>query len=974
MNTVLDKLTPMQKSAYVLKKLRAKLDKIEKKQSEPIAIIGMSCRFPGASDCNEYWQLLHNGKDAVTEIPEDRWPINDFYNPDPSAPGKMNTRCGGFVSNIDMFDADFFGISLREAKKMDPQHRMLLEVSWEALENAGLSPQKLIESQTGVFIGFNQTDYSLMHLKGDYKNFDQYTTTANGYCFGAGRIAYTFGFSGPVMSIDTACSSSMVALHQACNAIRANDCNMALAGGVQLNILPHFHIMLSQIHTLSPSGACRTFDADADGLVLGEGCGLVVLKRLSDALLNNDNILALILGTSVNHGGPASGITVPNEMAQENVIRQALKNARKTPSDIHFIETHGSGTTLGDPIEFNSIDAIFGDRPINDPLILGSVKTNIGHLDAASGIAGLIKTVLSIQNNEIPPNLHFKTPSPKIDWSKDNIKVASEIIPWPRTEQQRIAGVSSFGISGTNSHAVIEEPPEPPELKKNEVFKRPVHVFTLSAKTEKALHDLVKAYCDYLNANPHEKIENICYTANTGRDHFNCRLAVITHSILQLHEKLTAYLNGTDADGLLSNDQPTRQLKVTFYFPEENKKIINYGKHLYQTQPQFKKGIDLCHTSIQDAYNISLHSILTNTTDHLPVNHIQLANLSIAFALSKLWQSLGINPSNVMGHGVGNIAAACIAGKYSLEQAVQTILNESLPDNDSDPHIKIISGNKSNFEYIQTIKDHQSKYIIKMGLESTVTNDQLNGVNYLSAFEKNCDEWTTLVNHLSFLYTEGADINWESFDSQYFRKRVQLPSYPFQRKKYWIDKEAIAPISDQKNFSLFEQKVFKQSVTAQSENKQSKNIKTLSRQDNKSNTELSQIRDQQLKIASDPIATNQSSTELSRIMAQQLKLASDSITTVVSQQLNFLSNRRIQKIPKDKSIIKEVTTNNTKNEQAIDKKKNIQIATDTKKDQPCTDKIITEPKGTRNDSTIHKTTNNCDGAWFNCIRLFLGKR
>ena len=360
----LDRLTPLQKSAYALKKLRAKLDKLEKKQSEPIAIIGMSCRFPGASNCKEYWELLKNKQNAVTEIPKERWPINDFYDPDPSAPGKMNTRQGGFLSNIDMFDADFFNISLREATKMDPQQRMLLEISWEALENAGQAPKKLIETPTGVYLGFNQIDYGLMLLKSNYKHLDHYTTTGNGYCFGAGRIAYAFGFSGPVMSIDTACSSSLVALHQACNGLRAGDCNIALAGGIQLNILPDYHLLLSQTHTLSPSGACKTFDADADGLVLGEGGGIVILKRLSDALSNNDHILALITGSGVNHGGPASGITVPNEIAQENVIRQALKNARRNPSEINFIETHGTGTAIGDPIEFNGIDAVFGGRSL----------------------------------------------------------------------------------------------------------------------------------------------------------------------------------------------------------------------------------------------------------------------------------------------------------------------------------------------------------------------------------------------------------------------------------------------------------------------------------------------------------------------------------------------------------------------------------------------------------------------------------
>jgi acyl transferase domain-containing protein len=879
MKKTLDTLTPMQKSAYALKKLRAKLDKLEKRQSEPVAIIGMSCRFPGALNCNEYWELLTTQKNAVTEIPEERWPINDFYDPDPTAPGKMNTRCGGFLSNIDMFDADFFNISLREAQKMDPQQRMLLEVTWEALENAGQAPGKLIESQTGVYIGFNQIDYGLMLLKRDYKHLDHYTTTGNGYCFGAGRIAYTFGFSGPVMAIDTACSSSMVALHQACNGLKANDCNIALVGGVQLNILPNFHILLSQTHTLSPSGACKTFDADADGLVLGEGCGVVVLKRLSDALSNNDHVLALITGTGINHGGPASGITVPNEIAQEKVIKQALKNARRKPSDIQFIETHGTGTAIGDPIEFNAIDAVFGNRPSEDPLILGSVKTNIGHLDAASGVAGLIKTVLSIQHNEIPPNLHFKTPSPKIDWSKGNIKVASENIQWSRGEKKRIAGVSSFGISGTNTHVIIEEPQE--SIETAEALNRPVHLFTLSAKNENALHDLAVSYCDYLKINPQEQIENICYTANTGRDHFKYRISAIVNSNTQLQEKLNAYINGINTKNLLLGEQSTRLLKITFYFPEESDQLIVRGKQLYDSQPIFKKGMDRCHKILQETYQISLNSIIHQDNDPLPENHIRLASFSIELALSEMWQSLGIKASHVMGHGVGDIAAACAAGKYTLEQAFELIIHDSLPDTSAKPQIKIISSRKSD---IQNICSQHSQYLIELGLKSTAANNQANDFKYMSMFEENQDDWQTLLTNLSFFYIEGADIYWENLDQGFVRKRIHLPSYRFQRKRYWVS----SAVMEEKSVNTNDTSVVAQKETLLSHPTQS------------------------ARLTAQPVGSvlqdGQSSTSLSRIMANQLKMASDSVSKVVSQQLSFLSQGGTQqKQSVNKPLKPEVT-------------------------------------------------------------------
>ncbi|KPA09301.1 polyketide synthase [Candidatus Magnetomorum sp. HK-1] len=906
MNTKLDQLSPIQKSAYALKKLRAKLDKLEKKQSEPIAIIGMSCRFPGASNCNDYWRLLHDGKNAVTEIPGDRWPINDYYDPDASAPGKMNTKWGGFLSQIDMFDADFFGISLREAKKMDPQQRIMLEITWEALENAGLSPKKLIESQTGIYLGFNQIDYGLMQLKSDSKNLDHYTTTGNGYCFGAGRIAYTFGFHGPAITIDTACSSSLVALHQACNGLRSDDCNMAIAGGIQLNILPSFHILLSQTHTLSPSGACKTFDADADGLVLGEGCGVVVLKRLSDALSSNDHILALILGSGVNHGGPASGITVPNEIAQEKVIRKALKKARVEPSDIHFIETHGTATAIGDPIEFNAIDSIFGDRPGNDPLILGAVKTNIGHLDAASGIAGLIKTVLSLQHNEIPPNLHFRNPSPKIDWTKGNIKVASEKIDWPRGEKRRIAGISSFGISGTNSHAIIEEPPESIE-EQDDTFKRPIHIFTLSAKNEKALHELVRAYCEYLHSNPKEKIENLCYTANTGRDHFDHRICVLTNSISQLHEKLKAFLNGNDVKGLFSKEQKTRHLNITFYFPEENEQFIGMGSQLYKTQPLFKKRIDQCHSILKETYNISLNSILYNENDQLDFNHIKLAAFSIEFALSELWQSLGIKPSSVMGHGVGEIVASCVAGKFTLEQAIALIQNDKQPDNISAAHMKILSGKKSDAEFLQTIINQKSKYIIDMGSKSPILTEKTSEINYLSSIDTQQNEWETLLKNVSQLYLEGSDIDWESFDMGVNRKRVQLPSYRFQRKSYWVNKDMIDTIPvDGKESLMAEKKEPIDFNTAQSDSKPDQHI------DKKLNND------------------RPSNTVLSRIMAQQLKVASDSMAKVVSQQLNFLSNSRMKQTQPGITIIKEEVRNEIINDSEINHQVDIEIKKEKK--------------------------------------------
>ncbi|KAB8330056.1 polyketide synthase, partial [Scytonema tolypothrichoides VB-61278] len=455
-----NELSPLQQSLFVVQKLKSKLAEIENAKTEPIAIIGMSCRFPGgANDPEAFWQLLHEGVDTIAEVPAQRWNIDAYYDSNPDVPGKMYARTGGFVDNVDQFDPAFFGISPREAINLDPQQRLLLEVSWEALENAGQPSNHLDSSQTGIFVGIGQNDYAQLKFD-DPTQIDAYTGTGNGFCFASGRLSYILGLQGPNMAIDTACSSSLVAIHLACQSLRTGECNLALAGGVQLILSPEITIFLSKAHALSPDGRCKTFDADANGFGRGEGCGVVVLKRLSDAVANRDNILAVIRGSAINHDGPSTGLTVPNGLAQQKLILKALQNAKVEPSEVSYIEAHGTGTALGDPIEVESLATIFGKgRSQDNPLVVGSVKTNIGHLEAAAGIAGLMKVVLSLQHNKIPPHLHFKQPSPHINWDEVPVKVPTSPMPWFPGEKRRLAGVSSFGMSGTNAHIVLEEAP-----------------------------------------------------------------------------------------------------------------------------------------------------------------------------------------------------------------------------------------------------------------------------------------------------------------------------------------------------------------------------------------------------------------------------------------------------------------------------------------------------------------------------------
>ncbi len=458
----------------------------------------MSCRFPGGvTDPESFWQLLKNGVDAITEVPASRWDADAFYDPNPDAAGKIYTRYAGFLAEVDQFDPQFFGISPREAVSLDPQQRLLLEVGWEALENAGQVHDKLVGSQTGVFIGVTANDYThlIAQSSNDLSQFDSYFLSGNTLNAIAGRLSYTLGLQGPCMVIDTACSSSLVAVHLACQSLRSGESNMALVGGTNLILSPQPNIAICRARMLAKDGRCKTFDAAADGYVRGEGCGVVVLKRLSDAKADGDNILALIRGSAVNQDGASSGFTVPNGPAQQSVIRQALAQAKIAPVEIDYVEAHGTGTSLGDPIEVNAASAVLGEKRLPEqPFIMGTVKTNIGHLEAAAGIAGLMKVVLALQHEQIPQHLHLKQPNPHIPWDELPVRIPTEQIPWSRSDKKRLAGVSSFGVSGTNAHIVVEEAPAKASIPDNDIEpqkgERPWHLLTLSAKTETAMKQL----------------------------------------------------------------------------------------------------------------------------------------------------------------------------------------------------------------------------------------------------------------------------------------------------------------------------------------------------------------------------------------------------------------------------------------------------------------------------------------------------
>ncbi len=650
---------------------------------EPIAIIGMGCRLPGeAGDPDAFWELLKNGVDAVEEVPAARWSLDDYYHPDPGAEGKMYSRWGAFLREVDTFDARFFGLSPREVTNMDPQQRLLLEVTWEALENAGILPADLARTPTGVFVGISTADYArLGFANGDLSRIDAYYGTGNSFSVAAGRIAFLLGAQGPVFALDTACSSSLVALHQAVQSLRARECSLALVAGVNLILIPDTTIFFAQLQALSPDGRCKAFDAAANGYVRGEGAGAVVLKRLSSAVRDSDPILAVIRGTAINHDGPSSGLTVPNGPAQQAVIRQALRNGNVDPSQIGYVEAHGTGTALGDPIEMHALAAVFSDpgasqdRSAQQPLYVGSVKSNLGHLEAAAGMAGLLKVVLALQHRQIPMHLHFREPSPRIEWAKlGPIRVPTQLTDWPAGNGPRLAGVSAFGFSGTNAHIVLEEAPSATTV------QRPMPsavLLALSAKSEQALRHQARRYHAFFLNHPELSLADAAFTAARHREHYEHRLAVVAESGAGLADKLLAYAEGERRDELagLSAGVLTgrRQNQFVFVFPGQGSEWLGMGRQLYAQSAIFRETVDACQPVLEALGGWSLQDYFLDRAGMRPLIGTDVIHpllFVVQVGLARIWQAWGIRPAAVVGQSLGEIAALCVAGSLSLPDAL----------------------------------------------------------------------------------------------------------------------------------------------------------------------------------------------------------------------------------------------------------------------------------------------------------------
>ncbi len=650
---------------------------------EPIAIIGIGCRFPGGADGPEkFWSLVSNGVNAVSEIPSDRIDLDTFYDPRPATPGKMMTRWGGFLQNIDQLDADFFGISPREAERLDPQQRLLLEVAWEAVEDAGWVPSQLSGSQTGVFVGLWLNDFK-SRLFANPNSTDFYMTTGSGRYSASGRISYIMGFQGPSITIDTACSSSLVAVNLACQSLWTGQCSLALAGGANVILQPQISIAYSQSKMMAADGRCKFGDAGADGYVRSEGAGLVVLKRLSQALADDDPIYALIRGGAVNNDGSSSGfLATPSGAGQEEMLRLAYRDAGIDPHKVQYVEAHGTGTKAGDPVELGALGAVLGkDRSSQSPLWVGSVKTNLGHTEGAAGVAGLIKVTLALKHGMIPASLHLQEFNPAIPWTELNLTVPRAATPWQVTEET-FAGVSTFGIVGTNAHMVLSGAPQP-EARAQREQGPSSYVLPLSAHTPQALKALMQSYISLLDEKDALNLVDLCYSTGDHRTHHPERLAIVAASHQQLKEQLVNSLANQPQKIRSSNvDLTDVPVKVVFIFPGQGAQWLGMGRDLLKQNPVFRDVLTQCAGAIKPWVDWSLLEQLELNEDSASyrlneIGVIQPVLFALEIALAAVWQSWGVEPSAVIGHSMGETAAAYVAGALTLEDAAHVICRRS---------------------------------------------------------------------------------------------------------------------------------------------------------------------------------------------------------------------------------------------------------------------------------------------------------
>jgi phthiocerol/phenolphthiocerol synthesis type-I polyketide synthase A len=659
--------------------LTAQLEIAQKGDTEPIAVVGMGCRFPGGADNTaQFWRLLQDGMDGIVRVPPERWDADAFYSEDHSVPGTICSPEGGFLTSWrpDEFDAEFFGISPREAAGMDPQQRLLLEVTWEALENAGITAPMIRGTQTSVFVGMTTHDYAMALVGGLPPDALDLHILGNAANFAAGRLSYFLGVHGPAVVIDTACSSSLVTVHLACQSLRRRESDQALAAGVNLLLSPGNSVATSRWGMLAPDGRCKTFDADADGYVRSEGCGVVVLKRLSDALRDGDSVLAVVRGSAVNQDGPSSGQTVPSGPAQQAVLRAALAAARLQPSEIDYIEAHGTGTALGDPIELGALSQAFGERDGSAPLVLGSVKTNVGHLESAAGIAGFIKTALSVHHGYIPRHLHFKQLTPNAVESASRFTIADQGMQWPAVPRARRAGVSSFGVSGTNAHVVLEQAPaaEPVEAQPEPA----VTTLVISGKTPARIASMAAMLAEWMIADgAGVSLADVAHTLNHHRTRHKVFATICARDRAQAVAGLQALATGESAAGVVAPHDGLCKPGTVFVYSGQGSQWPGMGRQLLADEPAFATAVDELEPSFVEHLGFSLRQVLADGEPVAGDARVQPVLMGLQLALTALWRSYGVQPDAVIGHSMGEVTAAVVAGALSPADGLRVIATRS---------------------------------------------------------------------------------------------------------------------------------------------------------------------------------------------------------------------------------------------------------------------------------------------------------